>query len=151
MKAVLSNLDLRDHEQGPNMNNMMSSLDDADYAACSLRPEKIVETTKGRSHNSDSCSLLRANPSTDCFLLPQYSSLSICHLVNLQRSQVWLIFSLIFCSAVSQYLIKICKLFSDPCVGHHVVSLSLSFLILLHLVLEPERLTYTVNGQGLGS
>ena len=48
MKAVLSNLDLRDHEQGPNMNNMMSSLDDADYAACSLRPEMIVERGQQR-------------------------------------------------------------------------------------------------------
>ena len=105
------------------MNNTMSSLDDIGYAACSLRPEKIVETTKGRSHNSDS--FPTESQPLKCFLLPQYSSLSICHLVNLQRSQVWLIFSLIFCSAASQYLIKICKLFSDPCVGHHVVSLSL--------------------------
>ena len=43
IKAILSKLGLTDHEQGHNMNNMMSSLDDTGYAACSLRPEMMVE------------------------------------------------------------------------------------------------------------
>ena len=43
IKAVLSNLGLKDHEQGPNMNNMMSSLADTGYAACSLRQEMMLE------------------------------------------------------------------------------------------------------------
>lgn len=70
MKAVLSNLDLRDHEQGPNMNNMMSSLDDADYAACSLRPEMIVERGQQREGVTIlTLSLLRANPWSVSFFL----------------------------------------------------------------------------------
>ena len=43
IKAVLSNLGFQDHEQAPNMNNLMSILDDTGNAACSLRPEMMLE------------------------------------------------------------------------------------------------------------
>ena len=48
IKAVLSNLGFQGHEHGPNMNNMVSSLDDTGYAPCSLRPEMIVERGQQR-------------------------------------------------------------------------------------------------------